>query len=239
MEELLTAQFWLGLGTIVWVNVILSGDNAVVIALAARSLPERQRKLAVLWGAGAAVVLRIVLTVVAVKLLELPYLKLAGGALLLWIAVQLLVPEEGSADDGTSASSHLLGAIKTILIADLVMSVDNVLAVAAAAKGSFLLLVIGLAISIPLVVFGATMLMGLMERFPLIITLGAAILGWTAGEMGVTDPAVFPWIKANMQWIHTFDVAPSLGAIAVVAVGRWLAERKRRARVEPHGKDGT
>jgi YjbE family integral membrane protein len=239
MEELLTAQFWLGLGTIVWVNVILSGDNAVVIALAARSLPERQRKLAVLWGAGAAVVLRVALTAVAIKLLELPYLKLAGGALLLWIAVQLLVPEQGGADDDTHASSHLLGAIKTVLLADLVMSVDNVLAVAAAAKGSFLLLVIGLAISIPLVVFGATMLMGLMERFPIIVTLGAAILGWTAGEMGVTDPAVLPWIMANMQWIHTFDVAPSLGAIAVVAVGKWLAERKRRARVEPYGKDGT
>jgi YjbE family integral membrane protein len=228
MEELLTAQFWLGLGAIVWVNIVLSGDNAVVIALAARSLPERQRRLAVLWGAAAAVVLRIALTVIAVKLLELPYLKLIGAILLLWIAVQLLVPEDDGGD-GAHTSSHLLGAIKTILIADLVMSVDNVLAVAAAAKGSFLLLVIGLAISIPLVVFGATMLMGLMERFPVIITLGAAILGWTAGEMGVTDPAVFHWIQANMQWVHTFDVGPSLGAVAVVAVGRWLAGRRRQA----------
>src|SRR5579864_6725541 len=160
MDEFLTAQFWLGLGTIVWVNIILSGDNAVVIALAARSLPQRQRKLAILWGAAAAVVLRIVLTVVAVKLLELPYLKLVGGAALLWIAVQLLVPEEGSEGGGAASSANLLGAIKTILIADLVMSVDNVLAVAAAAKGSFPLLLIGLAISVPLVVFGATMLMG-------------------------------------------------------------------------------
>jgi YjbE family integral membrane protein len=229
MEEFLTAQFWLGLGTIVLVNVILSGDNAVVIALAARSLPERQRKQAVLWGAGAAVVLRIVLTIVAVKLLELPYLKLTGAVLLLWIAVQLLVPEDESGDDEARASAHMLGAIKTILIADLVMSVDNVLAVAAAAKGSFLLLVIGLAISIPLVVFGATMLMGLMERFPLIVTLGAAILGWTAGEMGVTDPAFAHWIRTNMQWIHTFEVAPSIGALAVVVAGKWLAGRKRRA----------
>jgi YjbE family integral membrane protein len=229
MEEFLTAQFWLGLGTIVWVNVILSGDNAVVIALAARSLPERQRRQAVLWGAGAAVVLRIVLTVVAVKLLELPYLKLIGAALLLWIAVQLLVPEDAGGEDDTGSSAHMLGAIKTILVADLVMSVDNVLAVAAAAKGSFLLLVIGLAISIPLVVFGAAMLIGLMERFPLIVTLGAAILGWTAGEMGVTDPALAHWIGANMQWIHTFDVAPAVGAVAVVAVGKWLAGRKRPA----------
>ncbi|HET7764350.1 MAG TPA: TerC family protein [Burkholderiales bacterium] len=229
MEEFLTAQFWLGLGTIVWVNVILSGDNAVVIALAARSLPEPQRRQAVLWGAGAAVVLRIVLTVVAVKLLELPYLKLIGAVLLLWIAVQLLVPEDESGEDDAHSSAHLLGAIKTILIADLVMSVDNVLAVAAAAKGSFLLLVIGLAISIPLVVFGATMLMGLMERYPLIVTLGAAILGWTAGDMGVTDPALAHWIVTNMQWIRTFEVVPSLGAVAVVAVGKWLAGRKRRA----------
>jgi YjbE family integral membrane protein len=230
MEELLTAQFWLGLGTIIWVNVILSGDNAVVIALAARSLPEKQRKQAVLWGAGAAVVLRILLTVVAVKLLELPYLKLIGAILLLWIAVQLLVPEEEVTDDGAHAASHMLGAIKTILIADLVMSVDNVLAVAAAAKGSFVLLVIGLAVSIPLVVFGATMLMGLMERFPLIVTLGAAILGWTAGEMGVTDPAIAHWIEINTQWIHTFYIAPALGAMAVVAAGKWLAGRKRRSR---------
>jgi YjbE family integral membrane protein len=178
-------------------------------------------------------VLRIVLTLIAVKLLELPYLKLIGAVLLLWIALQLLVPEEDSGGDEARASSHLLGAIKTILIADLVMSVDNVLAVAAAAKGSFLLLVIGLAISVPLVVFGATMLMGLMERFPVIITLGAAILGWTAGEMGVTDPAIFHWIQANIQWVHTFDVAPLLGAVAVVAVGRWLAGRRRSRELIP------
>ena len=231
MEEFLTAQFWLGLGTIVWVNIVLSGDNAVVIALAARSLPARQRKHAVLWGAGAAVLLRIILTVVAVKLLELPYLKLIGAVLLLWIAVQLLVPEEADDEDATYASAHLLGAIKTILIADLVMSVDNVLAVAAAAKGSLLLLVIGLAISIPVVVFGAAMLMGLMEKFPLLITLGAAILGWTAGDMGVTDPAITQWVGTNMQWMLTFDIAPAAGAVAVVAVGKWLAGRKQRARL--------
>jgi YjbE family integral membrane protein len=229
MDQFLMAQFWFGLGTIVWVNVILSGDNAVVIALAARSLPERQRKKAVLWGAGAAVVLRIVLTLVAVKLLELPYLKLVGGGLLLWIAVQLLIPEDESPDDDARSSSSLFGAIKTILIADLVMSVDNVLAVAAAAKGSFLLLVIGLAISIPLVVFGATMLMGLMQRFPMIVTLGAAILGWTAGEMGATDPAIANWLKANMEWIHTFQVAPCVGAVAVVVIGKWLGGRKLTA----------
>src|SRR5205809_782635 len=134
MEELLTSQFWLGLGAIIWVNIILSGDNAVVIALAARSLPVHQQRLAVIWGAAAAVVLRIILTIVAVELLKLPYLKLLGGVLLLWIAVKLLVPEDDGGD-GIKSSSNLLAAIKTILIADLVMSLDNVIAVAAVAKG--------------------------------------------------------------------------------------------------------
>src|SRR5262249_23614415 len=156
----------------------------------------------------------------AVKLLEFPYLKLIGAAALVWIAVQLLVPEGG--DDGdVESSSHLLGAIKTILVADLVMSTDNVIAVAGVAKGSIVLLVLGLLISIPLVVFGAALLMKLMERFPIIITLGAAVLGWTAGEMGVTDPAIAEWINANAAWAHWG--APIAGAILVVLVGTWLA----------------
>src|SRR5713101_6912103 len=226
MEHLLTTQFWLGLGTIIWVNIILSGDNAVVIALAARSLPGRQQKLAILWGAAAAVVLRIILTIVAVKLLELPYLKLVGAAALLWIAVQLLIPEaDGGAE--VESSSHLIGAIKTILIADLVMSTDNVIAVAAVAKDSILLLVLGLVISIPLVIFGATILMKLMERYPIIITLGAAILGWTAGEMAVTDPAIAEWVKANIEWMESLYVAPIIGAVVVVVVGKWIAGRKQ------------
>ena len=226
MDQLLTTQFWLGLGTIIWVNIILSGDNAVVIALAARSLPAKQQKLAIFWGAAAAVVLRIILTIVAVKLLELPYLKIVGAIALLWIAVKLLVPEDDG-DEEVQSSSHLIGAIKTILIADLIMSTDNVIAVAAAAKGSITLLVLGLLISIPLVVYGATMLMKLMERYPIIITLGAAILGWTAGEMAVTDPAIAEWVKANLAWLETLYVAPAAGAAFVVAVGKWLAGRKR------------
>jgi YjbE family integral membrane protein len=223
LATLMSPEFWIGLGVIIWVNIILSGDNAVVIALAARSLPKHQQKQAIFWGAGAAVVLRIALTIVAVKLLELPYLKLVGAAALLWIAVKLLVPEDEEGE-GVAASSHLLGAIKTILIADLVMSTDNVIAVAAAAKGSILLLVLGLVISIPLVIFGATMLMVLMERYPIIITLGAAVLGWTAGEMAVTDPAVFEWIKANAHWLDW--VGPVAGAVFVVALGKVLARRK-------------
>jgi YjbE family integral membrane protein len=236
VQELLTSQFWLGLGAIIWVNIILSGDNAVVIALAARSLPPHQQKQAVFWGAAAAVVLRIVLTVVAVELLKLPYLKLIGGLLLFWIAVKLLMPEDDDGDEVTS-SSHLWGAIKTILIADLVMSLDNVIAVAAVAKGSLLLLVLGLLISIPLVVYGATMLMKLMDRYPVIITVGAALIGYVAGEMLVTDPVVIDWIKLNAHWMVDFElfsifaykvelsVAGLTGAALVVAAGKWLAAR--------------
>ena len=237
MHELLTSQFWLGLLAIIWVNIILSGDNAVVIALAARSLPEKQQKLAILWGAAAAVVLRIILTIVAVELLKLPYLKLIGGLLLFWIAVKLLVPEDDDGDD-VASSSHLIGAIKTILIADLVMSLDNVIAVAAVAKGSIVLLVLGLVISIPLVVYGATILMKLMERYPVIITVGAALIGYVAGEMLVTDPVVTAWFQQNAHWMADFELftlfgykfelsgAGLLGAVLVIAAGRWLAGRK-------------
>ncbi len=222
MTEVMTPQFWTGLLTIIWVNIILSGDNAVVIALAARSLPPHQQKKAVFWGAGAAVIMRIILTIVAVELLKLPYLKLIGGVLLLWIAVKLLVPEDDG-DDGIESSANLWGAIKTILIADLVMSLDNVIAVAAAAKGSIVLLVLGLAISIPLVIFGATMLMRLMERYPIIITVGAGILGWVAGEMAVTDPVIDAWVKASAAWLHW--AAPAVGVVFVIALGKWLAAR--------------
>ena len=226
MAEVMTPQFWTGLLTIIWVNIILSGDNAVVIALAARSLPPHQQKKAVFWGAGAAVIMRIILTIVAVELLKLPYLKLIGGVLLLWIAVKLLMPEDGG-DDGIESSSNLWGAIKTILIADLVMSLDNVIGVAAAAKGSIVLLVLGLLISIPLVIFGATMLMRLMERFPIIITIGAGILGWVAGEMAVTDPVLKDWVNANAAWLHW--AAPAAGVVFVVLLGKWLAARVEKA----------
>src|SRR4026207_1787414 len=184
-EELLTQAFWIGLAKIIGVNIVLSGDNAVVIALAARSLPPRRQTRAVLWGAGAAVVLRIILTIFAVALLTLPWLKIIGSLLLFWIGIKLLVPEEPG--DDVAASDNLIAAIKTILIADLVMSLDNVIAVAAAAGGSITLLVLGLAISIPLVVFGATLLVKLMERFPIIITLGAGLIGPGAGGRGGTD----------------------------------------------------
>jgi YjbE family integral membrane protein len=234
LNELQTAQFWAGLWQIILINIVLSGDNAVVIALAARSLPARQQTQAVIWGAGAAVVMRIILTIIAVEMLKWPWLKLIGAALLLWIAIKLLVPEEGGEGDVRS-SDNMWSAIKTILIADLVMSLDNVIAVAAAARGSLSLLILGLAISIPLVVFGATMLMKLMERWPIIITIGAALLGFVAGEMAATDPALDGWLRANFTYVE--DVAMvgpvslkvlcgTIGAILVVGVGKWLAGRQ-------------
>jgi YjbE family integral membrane protein len=214
--------FWVALLQIIGVNIVLSGDNAVVIALAARSLPPKQQKAAILWGSGAAVVMRIILTIVAVEMLKWPYLKLIGAVLLLWIAVKLLIPEE-EGEEGISTSDNLIAAIKTILIADLVMSLDNVIGVAAAAKGSLTLLILGLAISIPLVVFGSTLLLKLMGRFPIIITIGAALLGWVAGEMAVTDPLIRDWVDANMHWLHW--VAPAAGAVLVVVTGKWFASR--------------
>lgn len=229
LNELQSAAFWVGLWQIILVNIVLSGDNAVVIALAARSLPPKQQTQAVFWGAGAAVVMRIILTVVAVELLRWPWLKLIGALLLLWIAVKLLLPEDGN-DNDVESSDNLWAAIKTILIADLVMSLDNVIAVAAAAKGSLVLLVLGLAISIPLVIFGATMLMKVMDRFPIIITIGAGLLGWVAGDMAATDPVVKDWVDANAAWLHWG--APAAGAVLVVAAGRWLAARAEAARKE-------
>jgi YjbE family integral membrane protein len=240
LDEVLTHAFWVGLAKIIGVNIVLSGDNAVVIALAARTLPPKQQRQAIFWGAGAAIVLRVILTVFAVALLTLPWLKLVGAALLLWIGVKLLIPEEGGED--VDASDSLIAAIKTILVADLVMSLDNVIAVAAAAAGSLLLLVIGLAISIPLVVFGATLLIKVMERWPIIITLGAALLGFVAGEMAVTDPAITEWVQATFTHVEGRPVLGGIGlaplcglagAVFVWAVGTWLARRKSAAAPAP------
>ena len=222
--------FWTGLGQIILINIVLSGDNAVVIALAARSLPPRQQRQAILWGSGAAVVMRIVLTVVAVELLRLPLLKIVGGVLLLWIAVQLMLPEE-EAEGHAKAGVGFWAAMRTILIADLVMSLDNVIAVAAAAKGSLTLLVLGLAISIPLVIFGSTLLLKVMERYPVIITIGAALLGWVAGEMFVTDPLVEAWVDQAAAILHW--AGPAAGAVLVVTSGTLLARRALARRVAP------
>jgi YjbE family integral membrane protein len=216
-----TAEFWTALLKIIGVNIVLSGDNAVVIALAARSLPPKQQKMAIFWGSGAAIVMRIILTLFAVVLLGLPWLKLIGSVLLLWIGVKLLLPEAD--EPNIDSSNDLWVAIKTILIADLVMSIDNVIAVAAAAGGHWGLLIIGLAISIPLVIFGATLLLKLMERWPIIITIGAGLLGFVAGEMAWEDQAIDALTSPFPQWAKY--VAAVIGAIFVVGLGRILAGR--------------
>jgi YjbE family integral membrane protein len=226
--DITSAAFWLALGSIVFTNVVLSGDNAVVIALAARSLRPDQQGKAIFWGSAAAIVLRIVLTLVAVQLLQLPYLKIAGALLLFYIGIQLLIDEEEDLEDGKGPErKSMLSAVRTILIADVVMSLDNVIAVAAAAKDSVTLLVFGLAISIPLIIFGSTLLLKLMERLPIIITLGGALLGYLAGEMLVTDPAV----AARYGPVsHTLAiVSGALGAVFVVLAGM-LIRRRRKTR---------
>ena len=232
IEYLSNPLFWVGLGQIIIVNIVLSGDNAVVIALAARSLPPQQQKQAIIWGSVAAIILRVILTIAAVEMLKLPYLKLIGALLLLYIAIQLLVPEEDGEDGIKSGGGNLMAAIRTILIADLVMSLDNVIGVAAAAKGDNVLLMLGLGISIPLIIFGSTIILKLMDRYPVIITGGAGLLGWVAGEMLITDPALAGWIAAGMPWMHIHlplagDIswAQIVGVVLVIGAGRLLASR--------------
>ena len=225
MEMLTTSLFWITLAQIIMINIVLSGDNAVVIALASRSLPPKQQKQAILFGSFGAIILRIILTFFAVYLLGLPWLKIMGAVLLFWIGIKMLIPEDGEPDlDG---HQHLWSAIKTIIVADFVMSLDNVLGVAAAAKGNLVLLVLGLAISIPLIIYGSTVILKLMNRFPIIITLGAALLGFLAGEMMFTDPAFVARFGALSHTV--IGVASVAGAALVVAVGLWLQRRARRS----------
>ena len=217
-------QFWVAALEIIVINILLSGDNAVVIALACRNLPAAQRKLGIFWGVVGAVVLRVVLTFFAVQLLLLPYVQLVGAALLLWIGVKLVAEDEGDGPE-IAASDRLMSAVKTVIIADLVMSLDNVIGVAAAAKGSLPLLIFGLVISIPLVVVGAQLIMKLIERMPWLVIAGGGLLGYIAGEIAVSDTAVKPWIDANAPSLHY--IAPALGVLIVVAVGVWQMRRNR------------
>jgi YjbE family integral membrane protein len=222
--EVGSTEFWLALLQIIWVNIILSGDNAVVIALACRSLPPRQQKWGIILGAGAAVLLRIIFVLIIAYLLELPYLKIIGGLLLFWIGYKLMMPEEGEGH-GVEAGSNLMRAVTIVLWADLVMSLDNVIAIAAAARNDTLLIIIGLAISVPMVVFGATLMIKLLQRFPILVTLGAALIGYIGGEVVVTDFAIIDWVDANAHWLHW--AGPAAGAIFVVAYGGWAARRAR------------
>jgi YjbE family integral membrane protein len=226
--EFTSGAFWAALGSIILANIVLSGDNAVVIAMAARALPPHQQGKAIFWGSAAAIVMRIILTLIAVEMLKWQYLKIIGALLLLYIGISLLSEDDGG-DEGHKEVGGLGAAIRTILVADLVMSLDNVLAVAAAAKGNTPLLIIGLAVSIPLIIFGSTLLLKVMDRFPIIITLGAALLGFLAGEMLLTDPAVTTRFGELSH--EVVNGAGAIGAVIVVAVGTWL---QRRARTKAH-----
>ncbi|TMG99588.1 MAG: TerC family protein [Betaproteobacteria bacterium] len=228
--DITSAAFWAALGSIILANILLSGDNAVVIALAARSLPPQQQKKAIFWGSAAAIVMRVVLTLIAVEMLKWPYLKIIGGLLLLYIGVTLLLDEDEDEQGEGNGNAGMLAAIRTILVADLVMSLDNVIAVAAAAKGDTLLLILGLGISIPLIIFGSTLLLKVMDRFPIIITAGAALLGYLAGEMLLTDPAVTRWLG---ELSHTVvNIGGAIGAAIVVIVGLALQRRARAQAVD-------
>jgi YjbE family integral membrane protein len=254
-SEMQQPAFWVAVGKIIWINVLLSGDNALVIALACRGLAPRQRLWGMILGAGVAVILRIIFTGIVATLMELPYLKLVGGLALVVIAAKLLVPEEED-EEGVESASHLWAAVQIVVVADIVMSLDNVIAVAAAANGSVPLLILGLAISIPLIVAGAALIMALLNRLPILVWAGAALLGWIAGDVIATDPAIHPKLQALFAGpigvkldvlMASFGIAPHfanrgnggevvcavLGIIIVLVAGSiW---RMRRLRDAKHG----
>lgn len=226
MEEFLTAQFWLAVGQIIMIDILLGGDNAVVIALACRKLPAHQRTQGILWGTAGAIVLRVVLIAFALTLLQVPFLKLVGAALLLWIGVKLMVPDEEGHSD-IQGSDKLWAAVKTVIVADLVMSVDNVIAIAGAATGAgsqhqLPLVIFGLLVSIPIIIWGSQLVLKLMDRFPLIITAGAMLLGWIAGTMALGDPAIKDYVPQSPAWNYSLGIA---GAIGVYLMGTLLKKR--------------
>jgi YjbE family integral membrane protein len=218
-------QFWVAVLQIIAIDIVLGGDNAVVIALACRRLPEKQRNLGIFWGVFGAIGLRVLLVFFALNLLAIPFLKIIAALLLLWIGTKLLQPEPHANGHKVDASTTLLGAIRTIIIADAVMSLDNVIAIAGAARDSIGLVVFGLLVSVPIIVLGSKLVMKLMDRFPVTIAIGAGLLGWIAGDMSVTDAASKEWVNTNAAYLHW--LAPACGALLVVVTGKWLAARTR------------
>ena len=215
--------FWIAVLQIIAIDIVLGGDNAVVIGMASRRLPEQQRNRAIFWGVFGAIALRVVLIFFALQLLQIPYLKIVGGVLLLWIGVKLVMPQEEGGHK-IDASTHLIGAIKTIVVADAVMSLDNVIAIAAAAaKDSIALVVFGLVVSVPIIVWGSKLVLALMDRFPIVIVGGAALLGWIAGDMLAHDVVVKDWVAANAAWLKYG--APVIGAALVVLAGKMFSAR--------------
>jgi YjbE family integral membrane protein len=213
-NEMAAPTFWIAVGKIIWINILLSGDNALVIALACRGLKPKHRLWGMIFGAGAAVLLRIIFTGIVASLMELPYLKLVGGLALIVIAAKLLVPEQED-EDGVESASHLWQAVQIVVVADIVMSLDNVIAVAAAANGSVPLLVLGLAISVPLIVAGAALIMALLARLPVLVWAGAALLGWIAGEVIATDPGIAPMLHKVFEGPVGASLDGLLGALRI------------------------
>ena len=236
MEMFSSPEFWLAVGQIIMIDILLGGDNAVVIALACRKLPPKQRTQGILWGTAGAIVLRIVLIFFALQLLAIPFLKIVGALLLIWIGVKLLVPDHEEGHATIDGSDKLWGAVKTVIVADFVMSVDNVIAIAGAAEAtggdhSMVLVIFGVLVSIPIIVWGSQLVIKLMDRFPIIITLGGMLLGWIAGTMLVTDPALInPDVMPQMPKIAETDLirygAGIAGALLVLALGKWLVSRR-------------
>ena len=226
-----STTFWVALVKIMWINILLSGDNAVVIAMACRGLPPRQRVWGMILGAGVAVLLRIVFTVFVAALMTLPWLKIVGGIALFYIAAKLLVPEDPDENE-TEATEHLWRAVRIVAIADIIMSLDNVIAIAAAAQGNMALLVIGLGVSIPLIVAGAALIMTLLDRFPILVWAGAGLLGWIVGEVIATDPVVLTYLTENYGVViaHRVElVSATLGVVLVLLVGgMWRRAHQRR-----------
>ena len=228
LEMLVSSVFWVGVVKIIMIDLLLSGDNAVVIALACRNLPVAQRRKGIMFGVMGAIVLRIVLTFFAVGMLSLPYLKLVGAFLLIWIGVKLLLPEDEHGEDSIKAETKLFAAVKTIIIADFVMSLDNVLGVAAAANGNTTLLVFGLLISIPLIAWSSQLVLKVIDRFPMVIYAGGALLGYVAGEMVVSEAVLAPVFEAR-HYLHY--LVPVACALLVLGLGRWLAIKKSAGNV--------
>jgi YjbE family integral membrane protein len=229
--EFLTAHFWVAAGQIVIIDILLGGDNAVVIALACRKLDPHQRTKGIILGTAAAIVLRVILIVFAMALLGIPYLKFVGALLLVWIGVKLIAPETDSHHE-VQAADRLWSAVKTIVVADVVMSLDNVIGIAAAAqqageKHEVILVVFGLLLSVPIIVLGSQLVLKLMERFPVIITLGGMLLGWIAGGMLQTDAALAPWLPQDGAWPYVFGVA---GAVLVLLLGRGVQKWRSKSR---------
>jgi YjbE family integral membrane protein len=230
MEVFLTAPFWIAVGQIILIDILLGGDNAVVIALACRGLPPKQRKLGIIYGTAGAIVLRVILIAFALALLAVPYLKVVGGLLLVWIGVKLLVPHDEDDHANINPSDKLWGAVKTVIVADLVMSVDNVLAIAGAAESAgshqLPLVIFGLLVSIPIIVAGSQLVLKLMDRFPIIITFGAMLLGWIAGQMIYTDPAIKAYLPEAKVWEYATAAA---GALLVLAISKLIQARRGAA----------